>query len=64
MGFYDNWNFAGLKLFSQIKTHPFVAEPCEEFLTVIKHLKSSFPRRNVTVAEIGIGYGATALPVL
>lgn len=63
MGFYDNWNFDGLKLFSQIKSNPLLATPCEEFLYVIKSLKQ-VSSRNITVAEIGIGYGATALPVL
>lgn len=63
MGFYDSWNFDGLKLFSQIKTHPLLATPCEEILYVIKSLKQ-VSSRNITVAEIGIGYGATALPVL
>lgn len=66
MGFYDNCNFDGLKFFSQIKTNPerHISDPCMEFLFVIKHLKSTMPPRNITVAEIGIGYGATALLVL
>lgn len=63
MGFYDDWNFDGLKFFSQIKAHPTVANPRREFLTVIKQLKSLNPR-NITVAEIGIGYGATTLQAL
>ena len=62
MGFYDNYNFDGLKFFSQIKNAPLVAEPCGEFLSVIEHLKSF--AKPVTVAEIGIGYGATTLQVL
>ena len=64
MGFYDNCNFDGLKLLSQIKTKPedFVSDPCEDFLDIIKSLKST--RRNISVAEIGIGYGATTLRTL
>ncbi len=64
MGFYDNYNFDGLKLLAKIKDRPenYCSEPCEEFLNVIKHLKTN--RRNVSVAEIGIGFGATALQVL
>ncbi len=65
MGFYDNWNFDGLKFFSQLKTHPSIAIPCDEFLTIIKYLKNEYPpTQSITVAEIGIGYGATALQVL
>ena len=64
MGFYDNYNFDGLKRFSLIKdrAEDFCSEPCAEFLSVIKHLKTN--RRNISVAEIGIGYGATALQIL
>ena len=61
---YDRYDFNGLKFLSQIKTHPTVAQPCIEFLTAINNLKSSSASRNITVAEIGIGYGATALQVL
>lgn len=43
MGFYDNYNFDGLKFFSQIKTHPTLATPCNEFLSIIKQLKSNTP---------------------
>lgn len=64
MEFYDNQNFDGLKFLSQIKTHPMLAEPCSEFLYIINQLKSSSIPRSITVAEIGIGYGATALQVL
>lgn len=64
MGFYDSWNFDGLKFFSQIKTSPSTSTPCKEFLTVVKYLKSVAPLHGITVAEIGIGYGATALQVL
>lgn len=62
MGFYDNYNFDGLKFFSQIKTHPTIAEPCEEFIFIVKHIKNSL--RSVTIAEIGIGFGATTLQIL
>ena len=62
MGFYDNYNFDGLKFFSQIKTHSSFSEPCKEFLSIVKNLKTL--QKNITVAEIGIGYGATALQVL
>lgn len=30
MGFYDNYNFEGLKLLSKIKENPGVGEPCPE----------------------------------
>lgn len=65
MDFYDNWNFDDLKFFSQIKTKPeyLISEPCPEFLSAVKHLKSITPH-GITVAEIGIGFGATALQVL
>lgn len=43
MGFYDNWNFDGLKFLSQIKANPSVANPCREFLTAVNHLKSTPP---------------------
>ena len=64
MGYYDSYNFDGLKLLSQIKSKPEegISFPCKDFLTVIEHLKST--RQNISVAEIGIGYGATALQVL
>ena len=65
MGFYDNWNFDGLKLFSRLKRRSSIAKPCREFLSVVNQLKtSSTSSRNITVAEVGVGYGATALPVL
>ena len=65
MGFYDNYNFDGLKFLSQIKDKPesFVSTPCPEFLSVIKALKSA-NSQSLTVAEIGIGFGATTLQVL
>ncbi|MBR2519859.1 MAG: class I SAM-dependent methyltransferase [Selenomonadaceae bacterium] len=65
MRFYDNYNFDGLKLLTNIKDKPedCCSEPCGEILSVIKHLKTTSPR-NISVAEIGIGYGATALQVL
>lgn len=66
MGFFDNWNFDGLKFFSKIKSDPRskISNPCLEFLSVVQYLKNNAIQRNVTIAEIGIGYGATALPVL
>lgn len=66
MGFYDNWNFDGLKFLSQIKDRldDGISEPCEEFLDAVKHLKSITPPHSITVAEIGIGFGATALQIL
>lgn len=65
MGFYDNYNFDGLKFLSQIKTKPenFISEPCPEFLSIIQQIKSYSPC-DISVAEIGIGFGATALQVL
>ena len=39
MGFYDNYNFDGLKFLSQIKENPLIAEPCGEFLSAINYLK-------------------------
>ena len=62
MGFYDNYNFDGLQLFSQIKEIPEVSEPCPEFISVVEQLKST--RRNISVAEVGIGAGATTLRTL
>ncbi len=43
MGFYDNWNFDGLKFLSQIKTKPesFISEPCNEFVNAVKYLKTN-----------------------
>lgn len=65
MGFYDNCNFDGLKLLSKIKNqNSFITEPCTEFLSVINHVKHLQPPHSITVAEIGIGVGATALPAL
>ena len=66
MGFYDDYNFDGLKLFSQLKNKSSVNvnKPCPEFLSVIKALKSFAPTRGITVAEIGVGLGATSLQVL
>ena len=66
MGFYDNYNFDGLKLLSKIKANPTVAEPCPEFVGIVKQMKSTTPRagRNLCVAEIGIGLGATALQIV
>ena len=61
MGFYDNYDFSGLKLFSKIKDAPEIGVPCSELLSVIDHLKS---RGGITVAEIGIGVGATTLQVI
>lgn len=43
MGFYDNYNFDGLKFFSQIKVTPTISTPCKEFLAAVKHLKSITP---------------------
>ncbi len=63
MGFYDNYKFEGLKLLSKIKSNPSVAEPCPEFVGIVKQLKST-PRRDICVAEIGIGLGATSLQIL
>ena len=66
MAFYDNCNFDGLKFLSQLKDKPgdFISEPCAEFLSAIQQFKSLAPSRNLVVAELGIGYGATALQVL
>lgn len=63
MSFYDKWDFDGLKLFSNLKKKSSIGHPCKEFLSVVKRLKSS-PPHSITVAEIGVGYGATALQVL
>ncbi len=64
MGFYDSYNFDGLKFFSGLKTSSLNA-PCDNFLSIIKQLKSNTPPpESLTVAEIGIGAGATALQVL
>ena len=42
MGFYDNYNFDGLKFFSGLKTSA-LNTPCKQFLSVIKQLKSTAP---------------------
>ena len=64
MGFYDSYNFDGLKFFSKIKGSPTICTPCKHFLSVIKQLKSTTPpQKSLTVAEIGIGVGATSLQV-
>ena len=66
VGFYDNYNFEGLKFLSQIKNtqDPLVSVPCFEFLNIVHNLKTANPDFNITVAEVGIGYGATALQIL
>ena len=67
MGFYDNYNFEGLRFFSKLKdpTHETIAVPCKEMLTIIKELKTiTSPTESLKVAEIGIGFGATTLQVL
>lgn len=43
MGFYDNYNFEGLKFLSHIKENPTVAEPCTEFLQAVKFMKTPPP---------------------
>lgn len=47
MGFYDDYNFEGMKFFSKIKTHPTIAMPCKEVLTIIEHLKKILPPINI-----------------
>lgn len=64
MGFYDNWDFDGLKFLSKIKMAKSLNTPCKEFTSIVKKLKSSDPQKSITIAEIGIGYGATALQIL
>ena len=67
MGFYDSYNFEGTKLFSKLKDKNYwtLAEPSKHFLSIINQLKSSTPApESLTVAEIGIGIGATSLQVL
>lgn len=44
MGFYDSYNFDGLKFFSRMKTSS-LKVPCKDFLSIIKKLKSSTPPR-------------------
>ena len=63
MGFYNNYNFDGLKLFSQLQKGTILNEPCQEFVEVVNYLKSTVAH-GITVAEIGLGYGATALQIL
>ena len=43
MGFYDNYDFDGLKFLSKIKTSPLISTPCPEFLSAVKYLKSITP---------------------
>ena len=43
MGFYDSYNFDGLKFFSRLKNHA-LSSPCKEFLSIVKELKSPPPR--------------------
>lgn len=70
MAFYDDWNFDGLKFLSKIKDNPefYIFEPCQDFLSIIKHLKSlnvlPHMKEGLNIAEIGIGFGATALQAL
>ena len=67
MGFYDNYNFDGLKLFARItdgNAEMAVTEPAGRVLSIIKQLKTITPPHSITVAEVGIGYGATALQIL
>lgn len=41
MGFYDNYNFEGLKFLSNIQTHPedYISEPCPEVIETINFIK-------------------------
>ena len=43
MGFYDNYNFDGLKLLSKIKNDPDagINEPCSDFINIVKRVKSA-----------------------
>ena len=49
MGFYDNYNFEGTKLFANIKLHPeaFLSEPCRQFLSAINQLKTITPPHTI-----------------
>ena len=42
MGFYDSYDFEGLKFFSKLKTSS-LNNPCKEFLSIIKQLKLNTP---------------------
>lgn len=67
MGFYDSYNFDGLKFFSYLndKAYSTINTPSKTFLSIVKQLKSSTPSpESLTVAEIGIGIGATTLSAL
>ena len=67
MGFYDNYNFDGLKILSKIKSSPSISEPCPEFVGIVRNLKHTPPdghQKSICVAEIGIGVGATALQIV
>ena len=64
MGFYDKWDFSGLKLFARMQRENILNKPSVHFVSVVKKLKAENPQKSIAVAEIGIGYGATALQVL
>jgi len=42
MGFYDNYNFDGCKLFSNLKKGHMTG-PCWKFLSIIRQFKSTTP---------------------
>lgn len=59
MGFYDAYDFSRFKMLSRINTGNWVTEPCPEFINTIVEMRKRSGKRNFSVAEIGIGVGAT-----
>lgn len=47
MGFYDNYNFEGLKLFSKLKETSSISEPCPEVIQIIQFVKNNTPPQSV-----------------
>lgn len=43
MGFYDGYNFDGLKFLANIKLHPEyeLSVPCQQFLTAVRSLSAT-----------------------
>ena len=60
MGYWDSTDLSKLPFLSLIKKHPQVGDPSPEFLKAID-IKKSFSNKPIIVAEIGVGFGASAL---
>lgn len=60
MGYWDSTDFSQLPFLSLIKQNPQVGDPSPEFMKAID-FKKAFSNKPITVAEIGVGFGASAL---